>query len=138
MNAPVLRRSRALAAALVFGACGSLSVVMPARGAYGVTVGGACKAVTTFTSSAVPAMRKDGCTGCHAGASAEATRVFDLTSVGKDDASACAQSLREVNLANKPQSPIIQAATGGQAHKGGKVDDPQAFTSALLAWINDE
>jgi hypothetical protein len=83
-------------------------------------------------------MRKDGCMGCHAGTSPGATGVFNLTSVGKDDAAACAQALNKVNLSNKPQSAIIQAAAGTQAHEGGKVADTQAFTTALLGWVNNE
>ena len=84
------------------------------------------------------ALQKDGCAGCHAGSDASATAALDLTSVGKDNAAACSQALHAVDLANRPQSAIIQEAVGAQAHKGGTVADAQAFTSALLGWIANE
>jgi len=103
-----------------------------------LAAGGGCKSVATFTSSAGPELRKEGCLGCHAGGEARATNALDLTGVGKDDAAACAQALKKVNLASKPQSAIIQAATGAQPHAGGKVSDPASFSAALLGWINNE
>ena len=99
---------------------------------------GGCKSVATFTSSAVPALQKDGCVGCHSGANASAKSALDLTSVGTNDTAACAQALAKVNLTNKAQSMIIQAPAGTHAHAGGKVDDTQAFTAALLGWMNNE
>jgi hypothetical protein len=106
--------------------------------APGAGITGGCKSVATFTSSAVPELRKDNCIGCHGGGSAAATGALDLTNVDKDNAAACAQALRRVNPSNKPQSAIIQAAAGTQAHVGGKVANAPAFTSALLGWSNNE
>jgi hypothetical protein len=106
--------------------------------APGVGITGGCKSVATFTSSAVPELRKDGCIGCHGGGSATATGALDLTNVDKDNAAACTQALKAVNPTSKPQSAIIQAAAGAQAHVGGKVANAPAFTSALLGWINNE
>jgi hypothetical protein len=99
---------------------------------------GGCKSVEAFTSSAVPALQKNGCLGCHSGASAGATAALDLKSVGKDNTAACAQALTRVNLASKPQSSIIDAATGSLTHAGGKVADKPAFIASLLGWINKE
>jgi hypothetical protein len=106
--------------------------------APGVGIVSGCKSVTTFTSSAAPELRKDGCIGCHGGANAAATGALDLTNVDKDNAAACTQALKQVNPANRPQSAIIRAAVGAQTHVGGKVADAPAFTTALLGWINNE
>jgi hypothetical protein len=134
MRIPIL-----LAVAIASTACGA---AMPAPSdpppvGPGPTAG-ACKSVATFTSSAAPQLQQDGCAGCHAGADAPATAAFNLTNLGKDNAAACSHALHDVNLANRPQSAIIQAAAGAQAHKGGKVADTRAFTNALLGWINNE
>ena len=61
-----------------------------------------------------------------------------FTSVGTNDAAACAQALAKVNLTNKAQSILIQAPAGTHSHLGGKVEDPQAYTAALLGWMNNE
>jgi hypothetical protein len=109
----------------------------------GITVstaagGAACKSVATFKSSAVPVLKNDGCLGCHGGANPAAVRALDLSNVGKDDAAACAQALTKVNGSNKPQSAILQAVTGTQAHLGGKVKDAPVFTAGVMGWINNE
>jgi hypothetical protein len=100
-------------------------------------VAGGCKSVSTFTASAAPAFRA-GCVGCHGGAMSGATMAFDLSNLGKDDAAACAQALKKVDLANKPASAIFQAATGSLAHAGGKVHDAPGFTRAVNGWIDNE
>ena len=133
-----MRPSYLLATVLVLVACGASPSEAANVPATGGSAPGACRSVATFTSSAAPQLQKDGCAGCHAGGDASATTALDLTNVGKDAAAACSQALRAVNLTNRPQSALIQAAAGAQAHKGGKVGDAQAFTSALLAWIDNE
>jgi hypothetical protein len=152
-----MRPSQLIPPTLFLAACAALLLVVPARGndtarPAGTRAGdvpsrvapgagpaaAGCKSVATFASSAVPELLKDGCTGCHAGASPGATGAFDLSSVGKDNAVACAKALGKVNLANKPQSAILQAAAGTLPHGGGKVTDTQPFTAALLGWINNE
>ncbi len=134
-----MRFSILLAVAIALTACGAAT---PAPSdpppASPLPIAGACTSVATFTSSAAPQLQKDGCAGCHGGADAPATAALDLTNLGKDNTAACSQALHDVNLANRPQSAIIQAAAGAQAHKGGKVPDSQAFTNALLGWINNE
>jgi hypothetical protein len=99
---------------------------------------GGCKSVATFTSSAAPAMTKDNCLSCHAGGNGGATAALDLSQMNKNDTMACAQALNKVNLANKGQSPIIQAPAGNLTHQGGKVGDTAAFTQALTTWLNNE
>jgi len=145
-----MRPSPLMIATVFLALCGAFVIVVPARGdeewaridsssaSVGTLAAGACKSVATFTSSAVPALQKDGCTGCHSRASGSAKGALDLTDVGTNDAAACAQVLAKVNLANRAQSAIIQAPAGAQSHMGGKVHDPQAFTAAMLGWINNE
>ena len=127
-----------LVTTLVLVACGASTPEASAVRASTASSSDACKSVATFISSAAPQLQKEGCAGCHAGTDAGATTALDLTNVGKDNAAACSQALRAVNLTNRPQSAIIQAATGAQAHKGGTVGDAQAFKSALLGWIDNE
>jgi hypothetical protein len=163
-----MRSSPITLATLVLAACGEMLIVVPAigdqagarassaqeepseahehssRSRVGVTAagaglgGGGCKSVATFTSSAVPALQKDGCVACHSASNATARAALDLTSVGTNDAAACAQALTKVNLTNKAQSILIQAPAGTHSHLGGKVEDPQAYTAALLGWMNNE
>jgi hypothetical protein len=123
-------------ATLVLAACGaSTPGPAPVSAAASLT---ACKSVASFTASAAPQLQKEVCASCHGGTASAATAALDLTNIGKDNATACSQALRTVNLANRSQSALIQAVTGAQAHTGGRVPDPQAFTDALLAWINNE
>jgi len=156
-----MRPSRVMMVTLFLATCGALALVVPASGSEESKVApknlsarrtdmvpsaversalapGGCKSVATFTSSAAPALQKDGCVGCHSGANATAKNALDLASVGTNDTAACAQALAKVNLANKAQSVIIQAPAGAHAHMGGKVDDAAVFTAALLGWINNE
>ncbi len=101
-------------------------------------VAGGCKSVATFTSSAAPAITKDNCLSCHAGSNAGATGALDLSQLNKNDTMACAQALNKVTLANKAQSPIIQAPAGNLTHQGGKVADTAAYTTAITTWLNNE
>jgi hypothetical protein len=77
---------------------------------------GACTAVPTFTSSAVPAFEASialpeggtgSCLGCHGGGDDVATNAMDLSAVGMDDAKACAQARNWINFMNKAQSTIV-------------------------------
>ncbi|MGO8996520.1 MAG: hypothetical protein ACLQVI_24665 [Polyangiaceae bacterium] len=130
--------SSAFVLAVSFG----ILAVVPARADWSASdaprAGGGCKSTATFVSSAVPALQRDGCVDCHGGGDQPATKAFNLGSVGKDNAAACAESLKMVSTANPPQSAIIQAAAGAQKHEGGKVKDAAAFTAALLGWIAHE
>jgi hypothetical protein len=97
-----------------------------------------CKSVATFTASAAPELRAAGCLGCHAGGMTDATSAFDLTKLGTDDAAACRQALKKVDLANKPRSAILQSPTGPVPHAGGKVADATSFSRAIRGWIDNE
>jgi hypothetical protein len=100
------------------------------------TVGG-CKSLATFTANAVPALQGNTCLNCHGAPGGSGYPSLDMSQVGKDNAKACAQALGRVNLANKAQSQIIIAATGGIAAHPFK-NAPAAYTTAMLAWINNE
>jgi len=132
-----MRSLHFMALTLVLAACGA-SAPNVAEVSASAGSAKACKSAATFTSSAVPQLQKDGCTACHAGTDTSATAALDLTNVGKDNAAACSLALRAVNLADRSQSAIIQAAVGAQAHAGGKVADTQAFTQAMRGWIDNE
>jgi hypothetical protein len=105
--------------------------------ADGGPTGGGCKSVTTYTSSAVPAIQGNNCLSCHQGQNGGATGALDMTKVGTDNAGACAQALTKVNLADKPNSDIILAPTGKIQHPF-QVADPQGWTNAILGWIQNE
>ena len=99
--------------------------------------GGGCKSVTTYVSSAVPAIQNNTCLTCHQGQNGGATAALDMTDVGQDNARACAQALTKVNLTDKPNSTIIAAPTGKVQHPY-QVADPQGWTNAILGWIQNE
>jgi hypothetical protein len=46
--------------------------------------------------------------------------------------------LKKVNLTNKAASLIIDKPAGAIGHTGGKVGDPQGYTDAIHAWIDNE
>jgi hypothetical protein len=131
-----MRLNHVVRATLAVVACAVVLAFAPATGGGENTDG--CKSVAAFVSTAVPELQKDGCSGCHAGSNATATGALDLSSLGRDNAAACAQALNKVDLTNKLESPLIQAPAGTQTHMGGKVADTQGFTAALLGWINNE
>ena len=126
----------------VLATCFGVLLAMPARADRSAPesqrAAGECKSVATFVSSAVPALSRDGCTECHGGGDAAATKALDLRSIGKDNTAACAEALKRVSVANGSLSAIIQAPAGAQNHAGGKVKDRPGFTAALMGWIAHE
>jgi hypothetical protein len=104
------------------------------------TGGGGCKSPNTFIASAKPQLQNTGCVNCHRGQNAGATAALDLSQLGTNDVAACAQALNKVNLTNKPQSPIIQVAIGGQQHPFTiqDVNARNAYPGQMLNWINNE
>jgi hypothetical protein len=129
-----------------------------------------CKAVDAFTTNAVPAFKLDlgdgsTCVTCHAAASPKpdsvedrAVSTFDLRAIDTAPATACAQALLYVNLADKPKSPLItmppandpdhpiQQVCGGPPSDAGDPDGgsasplcvPSSFATSVLNWINAE
>ena len=63
---------------------------------------------------------------------------MDLSQLDQDDAAACTQARKRIDFTNKANSQIIQAPAGNLGHTGGKVGDPQGFTDAIHAWIDNE
>jgi hypothetical protein len=98
---------------------------------------GGCKSVATFTANATPAIQNNQCLNCHGQAGGSGYGALDLSNVGKNDTLACAQALSRVNLANKTQSDILLAPTGGVAAHPFKGADAN-YTSMMLTWINNE
>ncbi len=104
---------------------------------------GACKSVTSFVASAVPAFKLDlgggaTCLGCHGGGDDVATNAMDLSAVGTDDARACAQARNYVSLTNKPNSQLIQTPMGKANPVHPITNAPQAFADGVLGWITNE
>lgn len=96
-----------------------------------------CKALQAFIDNAKPQLQGNGCLDCHGdGGNGQAT--MDLSQLDQDDAQACEQALKKVNLANKAASLIIDSPAGARGHTGGKVGDPAGFTAAIRAWIDNE
>ncbi len=104
----------------------------------GLTV--ACKSVTTFVSSAVPAFLTDEgngqtCMTCHADKNAMpgsshdvAINTWDLRNYDTDPAGACARSLALVNAMDKTKSNIIATPTGGT---GGDPTHPVRYVCGM-------
>jgi hypothetical protein len=115
----------------------TFNILEPTKIEDGGTLAGGCKSQATFDSSAVPAIQNNQCLTCHSGQNGTATSALDLTKLGTDRAAACAQALSKVNLANKPQSLIIVAPSGGGGHPY-TVADATAWRNAMLGWINNE
>jgi hypothetical protein len=99
--------------------------------------GGGCKDVAGFTANAVPAIQANQCLNCHGSPGGSGYGSLDLTQVGVNDTAACAQALTRVNLANKPQSDILLAPTGGVAAHPFQQADAN-FKTMMLNWINNE
>jgi hypothetical protein len=96
-----------------------------------------CKALQAFIDNAKPQFQNNGCPNCH-GDGGNGQAVFNLADLDQDDALACQEALKEVNLANKAASLIIDKPAGATGHTGGKVDDAAGYTAAIRAWIDNE
>ena len=98
---------------------------------------GGCNSVAAFTQNAVPAIKQNSCLGCHQGQNPTATNALDLTQLGTNDTAACAQALTRVNLADKPNSDILLAPTGGVAAHPFK-NASANYKTMMLGWIQSE
>jgi hypothetical protein len=96
-----------------------------------------CKALQAFIDNAKPQLQGNGCLDCH-GEGGNGQAVMNLVELDQDDALACQEVLKEVNLANKAASLIIDKPAGAVGHTGGKVGDPAGYTAAIRAWIDNE
>jgi cytochrome c553 len=100
---------------------------------------GGCKALSTFTSDAVPAIQANTCLTCHntGGSGNSAMDLSGLAATPPDDATACAQALAQANPADPAQSNIILAPTGGLTnHPFTKAS--QSFVTMMETWIAAE
>jgi cytochrome c553 len=109
-------------------------------------VGGGCLDVASFTANARPTLSAS-CASCHAGGDVQAASATDMTRLNdlseEGQASACAQILSRVNLANPPASGIFLAPDpgSGAGHPfkfGNDVTAFNGFRDALLIWIAAE
>lgn len=115
---------------------------MPPSDGGGI-VGGGCKAVPQFTSTARPQLTT--CAGmCHGGTNAAARGATDMSKLGDDalQADACAQILSRVSKLNPDQSSIIvsvdPAVTNVHPYYKVPAANFAAFKAQMLMWINAE
>jgi hypothetical protein len=100
---------------------------------------GGCKALSTFTADAVPAIQANTCLTCHntGGSGNSAMDLSGLAATPPDDATACAQALAQTNPANPAQSNIILAPTGGLANHPF-TSASKSFVTMMETWIAAE
>ncbi len=100
---------------------------------------GGCKALTSFTTNAVPAIQANTCLNCHntGGSGNAAMDLSGLASNPVNDTAACAQALTRANPANPAQSDIILAPTGQVANHPFK-GASQSFVTMMETWIAAE
>jgi hypothetical protein len=100
---------------------------------------GGCKALTSFTTNAVPAIQNGTCLTCHntGGSGNAAMDLSGLASNPVNDTAACAQALTRANPANPAQSDIILAPTGQVANHPFK-GASQSFVTMMETWIAAE
>lgn len=96
---------------------------------------GGCKSVATFTSSARPVLQQ--CLNCH-GTNGANRGSMDLSGLqANNDATACAQALNKVNLANKAGSVLLSRPKAGSGHPF-QVQNAQTYDTGINGWINNE
>lgn len=112
------------------------------NGGGGSTGGGGCTDVPAFQANASPALGV--CAGtCHAGQNGQATAAVDMSALGSDAATACAQVKNRVNVDNPAASQLfITTDPGGNAAHpykfNGNDADFAAFRDQVTAWIAAE
>lgn len=108
----------------------------------GSSGGGGCTDVAAFQASAEPALGV--CAGtCHSGQDGQATAAVDMTALGSDAASACAQVKNRVNVSDPAASQLFVTTDpgGNAAHPykfNGNDADFAAFRDQVTAWIAAE
>jgi hypothetical protein len=115
------------------------ATVVGVDGGGGVTGGGGCKSVSSFTANAVPAIQANGCLNCHntGGPGNGSLDLSSLAATPPDDGAACNQALLRVNTQTPAQSDIILAPTGGVANHPFKNADA-TYAQMMEAWIANE
>ena len=103
------------------------------------TLTGGCKALSTFTADAVPAIQANTCLTCH-GSGGSGNAAMDLSGLAAtppDDATACAQALAQINTTTPAQSNIILAPTGKLTNHPF-TSASQSFVTMMETWIAAE
>jgi hypothetical protein len=91
-----------------------------------------CKNASAFAAQVLPAIRQQAtsvggtCQGCHG----EGLANLNLNS--QDANLVCQQVLQKLTQANVPQSIIVTKVSGGMAHQGGTVGDPNAWRALFV------
>ena len=114
------------------------TTLAPATVADGGLTGG-CKAVSSFTTNAVPAIQANTCLNCHntGGSGNSAMDLSGLAANPPNDATACAQALAQANPASPAQSNIILAPTGKLVNHPF-TSASQSFVTMMETWIAAE
>ena len=103
---------------------------------------GGCKALSDFQSDAKPQFQNN-CFSCHGGGNAMAKAAVDMSKLGTDDATACAQIKNRVNPDDPASSQIFVTTkyNGNAAHPfkfNGSQGNYNNFVSAVSPWIGME
>ncbi len=107
--------------------------------ADGGTLTGGCKALSTFTADAVPAIQANSCLNCHntGGSGNSALDLSGLAATPPNDGTACAQALTQISTATPAQSNIILAPTGKLTNHPF-TQASQSFVTMMETWIAAE
>ncbi len=111
--------------------------------------GGECTALGVFQSSAIPAFTASvplveggtsTCVFCHGGGNETAVNAMDLTALGSDPKTACAQARNWINFSDKSKSLIILNPTGAANpnHPVQALPDNGPVVSGIRAWVDAE
>ncbi len=127
---------------LGFESCAPWSESGGEGGGGGGSQTGGCNAVEEFVANAVPQLQQR-CESCHGGGNGQATAAVDMSDLGTDNASACAQVKNRVNTTTPAQSQIfITTDPGGNAGHpfkfGGNAAQFNDFRDNLTVWIEAE
>ncbi len=110
---------------------------------------GACTNLTSFIANAKPALNAsfplpEGGTGscdfCHNGGDDVAKNAMDLSALGTDDATACAQARNYINFTDKTKSTLLLNPQGlsNPAHPINSLMANDPIVLGLKQWVTDE
>jgi hypothetical protein len=110
---------------------------------------GACTNLPSFIANAKPAFNASlalpeggtgSCDSCHNGGDEVARNAMDLTALGTDDATACAQARNYINFADKPASRLITnpQGLGNMQHPISSLQATDPIVLGIKQWVTDE
>lgn len=120
----------------------ALGVTSGEGGGGGGSSGGGCTDVAAFQANAAPALAV--CAGnCHGGQVGQATSAVDMSALGSDDATACAQVKNRVSVGDPASSQLfVTTNPAGNAAHPYKFDGNDAnfanFRDQVSVWIAAE